>query len=96
MRFELALHLSPELLVDDRRVFAGKCLVLVDDLAAIDRVLQHQIQRPARKPLAAVGAAVRRGAALADDAAGYQIIPQGAHRPKFEIAPKDRPHGCRL
>ena len=96
MFLELTLHLGPELLLDDRRMFAGKGLVLVDGLSAIERILQHQIQRPARKPLAAIGTAVGRHASLAHEAAGRQIVSQGTHRPEFEIAPKDRPHGRRF
>ena len=52
--------------------------------------------RPARKPLAAIGAPIRRRAAFADDARGGEIIPQGAHRLEFEIAPKDVAHGRRF
>ena len=40
---DVALHLLPKLLVDDGPMFSGKGFALVDDLAAIDPVLQHQI-----------------------------------------------------
>src|ERR1700726_3882586 len=91
MFLEQALHLGPELLVDDRRMLAEKGLVLVDGLSAIERILQHQIQRPARKPLAAIGTAVDCHASLAHEAASRQVVSQGAHRPEFEIAPKRSP-----
>ena len=66
------LHLGPALLIDDRRMLAGKGLVLVDRLSAIERILQHQIQRPARKPLAAIRTAVGRPASHAHDAARHR------------------------
>src|ERR1700758_4227315 len=40
---ELCLNRIPERLIDDRRVFAGMGLALVNDLAAIDAVLQNQV-----------------------------------------------------
>ena len=46
--------------------------------------------------MAAIGTAVGRHASLAHEAAGRQVVSQGAHRPEFEIAPKDRPHGRRF
>jgi hypothetical protein len=42
---ELLLNGIPQWLIDDRRVFAGMELVLVNDLAAIGAVLQHQVER---------------------------------------------------
>src|SRR5437762_11990555 len=41
----------PERLIDDRNVFAGMGLSLVNDLAAIATVLQHQVDRAARERL---------------------------------------------
>jgi hypothetical protein len=40
-------------LIDNQRVFAGMGLSLVDDLAAIEAVLQYQVERTAREWLAA-------------------------------------------
>ena len=50
---ELHLNRIPQRLIDDRRVFAGMGLALVNDLAAIDAVLQNQVERAARERLAA-------------------------------------------
>jgi hypothetical protein len=50
---ELRLHRIPPRLIDDRRMFARIGLALVNDLAAIDAVPQHQIERPARERLTA-------------------------------------------
>ena len=47
------LNRIPERLIDDRRVFAGMGLALVNDLATIDTVLQNQVERAARERLAA-------------------------------------------
>jgi len=46
VRGEHLLNRVPEALIDDSRVLAWVALVLVDGLAPIDPVLQHQI--PAR------------------------------------------------
>ena len=82
--FELGLHLIPEILVDDRLVLAGVGLVLVDDLAAVEPVLQ-QIGRDGRGrsdgrrgccPLA-------RDVSLGGDALGVELLlqrPDGAER----------------
>ena len=65
--FQDLLYRGPQLRVDDRRVLARIALVLVDDLAAIDRVLQHQVERTPRQRLAATGSAVTIDPSLADD-----------------------------
>src|SRR5208337_5270499 len=60
---EMALHSSPQIFVDDRCVFSRKRFALMDDLASVDSVLQHEVKRATRKPLAAKGlpsAAMRR------------------------------------
>jgi hypothetical protein len=86
---QMPLHSSPQLFVDDRCVFSRKRSALVDNLAPVDSVLQHEVKRPARKLLAAIGASIRCRAAFAYDTPGAEIISQGAHRPKFKITPKD-------
>ena len=50
---ELLLHNLPKLGIDNGLVLTGIGRALVNDLAAIDAVLQHQIQRGAGKALAA-------------------------------------------
>src|SRR5215831_8739231 len=50
---ELRLDHVPQRLIDDRRVFAGMALCLVNDLAAIEAVLQYQVERTAREWLTA-------------------------------------------
>ena len=50
---ELLLNGIPQRLIDDRRVFARMELSLVNDLAAIGAVLQHQVERAPRERLAA-------------------------------------------
>jgi len=45
---ELRLNPIPERLIDDRREFAGMGLALVNDLAAIRAVPQHQVERRVR------------------------------------------------
>src|SRR5580700_1005371 len=50
---ELLLNGIPQWLIDDRRVLAGMELALVNDLASVNAVLQHQVERAARERLAA-------------------------------------------
>src|ERR1700751_5406898 len=50
---ELLLNGIPQRLIDDRRVFAGMELALVNDLAEVGAVLQHQVERAPRERLAA-------------------------------------------
>src|SRR5208283_3250600 len=94
--FEMALHASPQIFIDDRRMLSGECFALVDDLAPENSVLQLEVKGAARKPLAAIGAPIRRRATFADDARSGEIIPEGAHRSEFKIAPKDVAHSRRF
>src|SRR5215471_2892953 len=55
---ELRLNRMPQSRIDNRGVFAGMGLSLVHDLAAIEKVLQHQVECTAREWLAA-NAAIR-------------------------------------
>jgi hypothetical protein len=53
---KLCLNRIPQRLIDDRRVLTRMGLLLVDDLASIDPVLQHQIECAAGEWLAAAQA----------------------------------------
>ena len=72
-------------------MLAGIGDALVDDLAAIDPVLQHLVKRAAGEGLPAIGLAVRGRAMLADHALGVERGLQFANRAEVEIAPEDRP-----
>src|SRR4029077_18669512 len=71
-------------------------LLLVDDLASIDPVLQHQIERAAREWLAAAQATRCAGPQPALDAAGGELVLQQPDRAEFGIAAKNESHGFRL
>src|SRR6266404_9636739 len=71
-------------------------LLLVDDLAAIDAVLQHQVEPAAREWLAASQATRCARPQLALDAVGVQLVLQQPDRAEFGIAAKDEAHGLRL
>src|ERR1700730_2030460 len=71
-------------------------LLLVDDLASIDPVLQHQIERAAREWLAAARATRCARPQLALDAAGVELVLQQPDRAAFGIAAKNESHGLRL
>src|SRR5215475_10325876 len=73
---ELRLDRVPQRLIDDRRMFAGMRLSLVKDLAAIEAVLQHQVERAAREWIAANAAARSGGPRLALDPPSLELIPQ--------------------
>ena len=70
------LHVVPKRLVDDGFMLARIALALVDDLAPIDPVLQHQVERTARQRLAAIAAAIGGCPDLADDAGGIKLLLQ--------------------
>src|SRR5262249_39801505 len=93
---KLRLNRIPQRLIDDRPVLTRMGLLLVDDLAAIDPVLQYQIERAAGEGLAAVEATRRAGAQPALDAAGVELALQQPDRTEFGIAAKDQAHGFRL
>src|SRR5438132_5478520 len=93
---ELCLNRIPQRLIDDRRVLTRMGLLLVDDLASIDPVLQHQIERAAREWLAAAQATRGARPQLALDAAGVEFVLQQPDRAEFGIAAKNQAHGFRL
>src|ERR1700758_1125036 len=83
-------------MIDDRRVVAGMGLPLMNNLAEIGAVLQHQVERPARKWFAADEAAASARPRLALDAAGVEFLLQKPDRAEFGIAAEYRAHDFRL
>src|SRR5437667_12703876 len=73
---QLGLYLVPQRLVDDRHVLAGVMLVLMNDLAPIDPVLQHPVQRAPDTRLAAPASARCAGPALAPNALSFELFLQ--------------------
>src|SRR5246127_5631682 len=71
---EPRLSCIPQRLIDDRRVVAGMGYPLMNDLAEIGTVLQHQVERAARKWLAANEAAGSARPRFALDAAGVELL----------------------
>ena len=53
------LNLAPERFINDGLVLARVALVLMHDLAAINSILQHEIERAAGKRLLAISNTVR-------------------------------------
>src|SRR5207248_11460805 len=76
-------------LIDDRRVFARMGLSLVHDLAAIEPVLQHQVERAAREWLAANAAPRSGGPRFAVDRLSFELVLQQPDRTEFGIAAKN-------
>src|ERR1700730_2011887 len=70
---KLSLERVPQRLIDDRRVFAGMELALVNDLAAIGAVLQHQVERAPRERLPADEAPGSARPRLTLDPARYEL-----------------------
>src|SRR6266550_3610618 len=73
---KLGLDSLPERLIDDRRVFAKMGLFPVNDLAAIDAVPQHQVERTTGEWFPTRDAARGARPQLAPDAAGFQLVLQ--------------------
>src|SRR6266446_5630911 len=71
-------------------------LLLMDDLASIDPVLKHQIERASGEWLAAAQATRCAGPQRALDAAGVELVLQQPDRAEFGIAAKNEAHGFRL
>src|SRR6516162_1787421 len=86
------LNRIPQRLVDDWRVFARIGLSLVDDLAAVGTVPQHQVERPTREWLAANRPIRGTRPRLAFASLGVELFLQQPHRAEFGIAAKDRAH----
>src|ERR1700722_806773 len=93
---KLRLHGIPERLIDNRLVFAKMGLLVVDDLAPIDAVLQHQVERTAGEWLATRDAARAARPQFALDVAGFQLVLQQSDRAEFGVAAKDEAHYLRL
>ena len=90
------LNRIPQRRVDDWRVFARMGLSLVNDLAMIGAVPQHQVERPAREWFAADHPARRTRPRLAFPSLRFELRLQQPHRAEFGIAAKDRAHEFRL
>src|SRR5205085_4354718 len=86
---ELRLDRIPERLIDDRRVFAKIRLLVVNDLAPVNAVLQHQVERAAGEWLATRDAARGARSQPALDAPGFQLVLQQSDGAEFGIAAKN-------
>src|SRR5260370_37047283 len=71
-------------------------MVLVHDLAAVDPVLQYQVERAAPDRHAAPAPARSTGPALAGDAVGFELRLQQPHRADCGVALEDVTHRLRL
>src|SRR5262249_13409207 len=71
-------------------------LALVNDVAAIGAVPQHQVERPAREWLAVDHPTRGTRPRLAFSSLGFELRLQQPHRAEFGIAAKDRAHEFRL
>src|SRR5215472_4440235 len=92
----LCLDCIPERLIDDRLVFARIGLFVVNDLAAINAVLQYQVERTASEWLAAAQATRCAGPQFGLNTLGVELVLQQADRAEFGIAVKNEAHDCRL
>jgi hypothetical protein len=69
------LDAFPKLTADESLVLSGMALVLVPDLAQVDRIGEQVAQRAARKFLAAPGVAAPRYPGAGNDPALAQVVP---------------------
>src|SRR6202035_781607 len=86
----------PQWLIDDRRVFATIELSLVNDLAEIGVVLQHQVECAARERLSGHEAPGSARPRLTFDPARFELRLQQADRTEFGIAAENQANGIRL
>src|SRR5690349_3021209 len=82
---ELRLDRIPERLIDDRHMFAGMALSLVNDFAAVEAVLQHQIERAALEWLVSDATTGSCGPRLALDPPSVELVLQYPDRPECGI-----------
>src|SRR5271169_7253241 len=92
----LGLDRIPERLIDNRLMFARIGLSVVNDLAPINAVLQHQVERTAREWLTRFETTRGAHPQLALDAPGLQLVLQQPDRAEFGIAAKNEAHDFRL
>src|SRR5262249_22300028 len=83
------LNQIPKGFGDNGRMFSGIGVALVGDLAAINAVLQHEMEGTARKLLPAATGTVSIDPPLALDSRFFQFGLEDAHRSQFYIAPED-------
>src|SRR5215469_6721533 len=73
-------------------MFAGIERILMDDLTAVDPVLQHPIKRTSAKRLAAPPSARSTGPAFAGDALRLEFSFEQPHRAERGVAAEDVTH----
>src|ERR1700691_349475 len=83
------LGFVPKRLLNDRRMLTRVALVLMHDLAAIDSVLQHEIEGTAGERLAAVLIAICCRADLADDVMVVEFGFEQTDGFELSVAPED-------
>src|SRR3984893_5957961 len=93
---KLSLDRVPQRLIDYRRVLARMELALVNYVAEIGAVLQHQVERAPRERLAADEAPGNARPRLTSDPALFELRLQQADRTEFGIAAEDQSNGIRL
>src|SRR3954447_15618371 len=82
----------PERLIDNCLMLARIGLFVVNDLAPIDAVPQHQIERASGEWLPTGDAARGAGPQSAPDAEGFELVLQRSDRAKFGITAKGEAH----
>jgi hypothetical protein len=86
---EPALNLVPERFIDDWRVFAGIAVLFVNDFAAVDAVLQHEIESAAGQQPTTSLAVVLVDPHFAYDPAAVELLLEGEDGAECGVAPVD-------
>jgi hypothetical protein len=82
---EDGLNPVPKGLVHDGLMLSRMGVALVRDLAAIDAVLQHEVEGAAGELVTAIDSPVREGAVFAADSRSVEFCFKGTHRSEFDI-----------
>src|ERR1700720_2759834 len=96
MNRKLVLDDLPKIRIEDGLVLAGVGYTLVNDLASIDSVLEHQVEGAAGEMLTAGPPSAGSLTALAHETQPVELGLEQRDRPQFRIAFKDQPDGRRL
>src|SRR5712692_2700998 len=83
------LNLVPQLLFDDCRMLSRKCIALMSNLAAVNAVLKHQIERPTGEFLATILGAIGSYPLLTPYPYACKLVLEIANRFERKIAPVD-------
>ena len=93
---ELVPNSGPALIVDQRRLLAGKELTLVRNPTGVDRVREQCVEMPAREQFTAALGAIPRPGVFCSEPETVSRLLDPAHAAELTIESEDAAHGLGL